>query len=80
MPTCFAVSPAGAKVLDLGCGAGLDSLLVAPKAGSVVGVDFSAAMLAAARKSARSMRLLNVDFLQGDAESTPVQTGSIDVA
>ena len=77
---CFAEIPAGAKVLDLGCGAGLDSLLAAPRAGSVVGVDFSAAMLAVARKSAQTMGLVNAEFREGDAEAIPAETASIDVA
>lgn len=77
---CFAEIPAGAKVLDLGCGAGLDSLLVAPRAGSVVGVDFSAAMLAVARKSAQSMGLVNAEFREADAEAIPPASASIDVA
>jgi arsenite methyltransferase len=77
---CFAEIPAGARVLDLGCGAGLDSLLVAARAASVVGVDFSIAMLAIAQSSADAMGLANVEFLEGDAESIPVPTGSVDLA
>lgn len=76
---CFAEVPAGARVLDLGCGAGVDSLLIAARAGGVVGVDFSAAMLAVARSSAEKMGLANVEFREGDAESIPAETGSIDI-
>jgi len=67
-----------ARVLDLGCGAGLDSILIASSAGSVVGIDFSTSMLAVARSSAESMGLANVEFREGDAESIPVE-GSVDV-
>jgi arsenite methyltransferase len=77
---CFAEIPTGARVLDLGCGAGLDSLLIASSAGSVVGIDFSTSMLAVARTSAESMGLTNVGFREGDAESIPLETGSVDVA
>lgn len=77
---CFAEVPAGARVLDLGCGAGLDSLLLAGRAGTVVGVDFSAAMLAQARYAARAASIENARFVQGDAEALPVASGSIDVA
>jgi SAM-dependent methyltransferase len=77
---CFAEIEATAHVLDLGCGAGLDSLLVAVQAGSVLGVDFSEAMLSRAETSARSMGLDNVEFRQGSAEAIPCETGSIDVA
>jgi 2-polyprenyl-3-methyl-5-hydroxy-6-metoxy-1,4-benzoquinol methylase len=48
----FADLPPGATVLDLGCGAGLDTLIAAQRvgtAGKVIGVDFSEAMLARAR-------------------------------
>jgi arsenite methyltransferase len=76
---CFADIPAGARVLDLGCGAGLDSLLIARRAGSVLGMDFSSAMLNIARHSAESMGVANVEFREGDAESIPVDPGSIDV-
>ena len=46
-----AAIPAGARVLDLGCGAGLDALITAGRVGArgrVLGVDFSEAMLARA--------------------------------
>ena len=77
---CFADIPAGARVLDLGCGAGLDSLLIAGRAGSVLGIDFSSAMLTIARRSAESMGIANVEFREGDAESIQVDSGSIEVA
>lgn len=44
----FADIPEGATVLDLGCGAGLDSLIAAGRvgpAGRVLGIDFSESML-----------------------------------
>ncbi|MBI3625608.1 MAG: methyltransferase domain-containing protein, partial [Candidatus Rokubacteria bacterium] len=51
----FADTPQGARVLDLGCGAGLDSLIAARRVGvhgRVIGIDFSDEMLARARKAA----------------------------
>jgi arsenite methyltransferase len=77
---CFAQIPNGAKVLDLGCGAGLDSLLVAPRAGSVVGIDFSESMLFRARSSGEVLGISNVEFREGDAERIPADTSSFDVA
>ena len=63
--------PAGARVLDLGCGAGLDSLILARRVastGHVVGIDFSEAMLARARQGAIAAGL-DVTFCRGDAEA-----------
>ncbi len=76
---CFAKVPKGARVLDLGCGAGLDSMLVAETAGSVIGVDFSLEMLSRAKRSAELLGLVNVDFRLGDAETIPVAAASVDV-
>lgn len=77
---CFAAVAPGVRVLDLGCGAGLDSLLLAREAGTVVGVDFSASMLAQATAAARAAAVDNARFVQADAEALPVAPASIDVA
>ncbi len=79
----FADIPNGAVVLDLGCGAGLDSLIAARRAGSegrVVGVDFSAAMLARARESARQAGIDRAVYAQAGAEQLPLADRSIDIA
>jgi len=59
----------GDRVLDVGCGSGEPSLmlaqLVAPR-GSVLGLDISSAMLAVARRRARDRRVTNVRFAVGD--------------
>jgi SAM-dependent methyltransferase len=75
--------PPGATVLDLGCGAGLDSLVAAAKAGpggKVIGVDFSASMLGRARQGASEAGLLNIEFVEADAEHLPLPDASVDVA
>lgn len=79
----FAEIPVGAQVLDLGCGAGLDSLIAAGRVGptgSVIGLDFSETMLARARQSAWEAQLVNVEFRLGDAERIPLNEATIDVA
>ena len=79
----FAEIPVGAVVLDLGCGAGLDSLIAAERVGPrgrVIGVDFSEAMLARARQSAAEVGVGHVEFYQADAEKLPIEDGLIDVA
>lgn len=72
-----------ATVLDLGSGAGMDSLIAARRLGRqgfVVGVDFSPAMLARAHTAAEEAKAGNVRFLQADSEYLPLAGGSIDVA
>jgi SAM-dependent methyltransferase len=73
----------GATVLDLGCGAGLDSLIASRRvgpAGRVAAMDFSQAMLEHARRGARAAGTENVVFCRADAEGLPLPAASIDVA
>jgi SAM-dependent methyltransferase len=79
----FAEIPTGSSVLDLGCGAGLDSLIAAHRVGpngKVMGVDFSEAMLDRARFAAREVGATNVAFVKGDAERLPVETAAFHFA
>jgi arsenite methyltransferase len=79
----FAEIPEGATVLDLGCGAGLDSLIAARRAapsGKVIGVDFSITMLDRARQAAKEAAIENVSFEYADAERLPLGDACIDVA
>lgn len=79
----FAEIPEGATVLDLGCGAGLDSLIAARRlglAGKVIGIDFSDTMLSRARKAAQEAMVVNISFERADAEHLPLGADSIDVA
>ena len=79
----FADIPTGATVLDLGCGAGIDSLIASGRvgvAGKVVGIDFSDAMLVRAREAAAEYGIDNVEFHYAEAEDLPIADGAIDVA
>jgi SAM-dependent methyltransferase len=79
----FAEVPEGATVLDLGCGAGLDSLIAARRVGptgKVIGVDFSTSMLDRARQAAAEVDVHNACFERADAERVPIASGSLDVA
>jgi len=72
----------GEKVVDLGSGAGIDSLIAAKKVGSqgrVIGVDMTPAMLEKAHRAAKEAGLLNVEFREGYAEELPVDDGWADV-
>jgi SAM-dependent methyltransferase len=69
-------------VLDLGCGAGTDTLIAAQMVGargSVTGLDITPEMLAKARRSAAEMGANHVRFVAGDAEALPFDDGSFDV-
>jgi arsenite methyltransferase len=73
---------AGERVLDLGSGAGTDSLVAAQMVGEqgrVIGVDMTPVMLAKARAAAAAMGLSNVDFIEGEAEHLPFPDESFDV-
>ena len=64
----------GEAVLDLGCGAGVDSLvagrLVGP-GGRVVGLDVTPAMIERARGNQAQLGFRHVTFQVGDAEALP---------
>lgn len=65
----------GETVVDVGSGAGADSLIAARlvgPAGRVVGVDMTPEMLAKARRSAAEVGLTNVEFREGYLEALPV--------
>jgi arsenite methyltransferase len=72
----------GEKVVDVGCGAGIDSLIaagmVAPD-GRVVGVDMTPAMLAKAQRAASEANLETVEFRHGYGEALPVADSWADV-
>jgi ubiquinone/menaquinone biosynthesis C-methylase UbiE len=63
---------------DLGCGTGRISQLLAPCVSRVIAVDASEEMLRAARE--RLSEADNVDVRQGELESLPLDTGSLDAA
>jgi arsenite methyltransferase len=72
----------GERVLDLGSGAGTDSLVAAQMVGEhghVTGIDMTSAMLAKARAAAAELGATNVEFLEGEAERLPFPDESFDV-
>lgn len=81
-PFATAALPAGAKVLDVGSGAGMDALIAARMVGptgSVVGVDLTDAMVLRARQNAALVGATNTSFVEGVAEELPLPDGSVDV-
>lgn len=72
----------GERVVDVGSGAGFDSVVAAQQVGptgSVTGLDMTADMLAKARANAAELGLDHVSFTYGFAEELPVEDGSADV-
>jgi arsenite methyltransferase len=72
----------GQTVLDLGCGAGFDTLLAAKKVspnGTVIGIDMTPEMVAKARHNASLLGVSNVMFLLGEIESLPITDASVDL-
>ena len=70
------------RVLDLGSGAGTDSLVAAQMVGEqgrVTGIDMTPQMLVKARAAAAEMRLEQVEFVEGEAEQLPFPDHSFEV-
>lgn len=81
-PLVFAALRPGERVLDLGCGGGLDvlraSLQVGPS-GWVYGLDLTPEMVALARQNVQERGATNVTILQGDLLAIPLPAASVDV-
>ena len=71
-------STPGARVLDLGCGAGHVSFAVAPHAQSVTAYDIAPQMLATVAAAARERGLGNIGTEQGAAEALPFADAAFD--
>jgi arsenite methyltransferase len=72
----------GERVVDIGSGAGFDSLLAAQQVGpkgQVIGVDMTPEMLEKSTATAAELRLEQVAFREGLAEALPVDAGWADV-
>ena len=72
----------GERVVDVGSGAGFDSLIAASQVGDsgvVVGVDMTPEMLKKSRATADALGYAHVEFREGLAERLPVDDGWADV-
>lgn len=72
----------GQRVLDVGCGAGLDSFLAAEQVGargSVIGVDLTPEMIAIGRAANEQANLAQLRFEIGAAEQLPFEDASFDL-
>jgi arsenite methyltransferase len=72
---------AGATVVDIGCGAGMDLMLAATAVGPggrAIGVDMTEAMAERSRAAARALDLGHVEVRLGDALELPIDSASVD--
>ena len=80
-PLAFSEVKESDVVVDLGCGAGIDILLAARKAGPggrVIGVDMTDEMIAKARETISASGLTNVEVRKGLIEDLPIESSSVD--
>ena len=71
----------GETILELGCGGGLDTALLAERVGltgQVIGVDCAGPMLDRARTNLQQLGYTNMTFFHASAESLPVSDNSVD--
>ena len=81
-PFSIGVLRQGERVVDVGCGAGLDCLIASKTVGpdgEVIGVDMTTEMLDKARINAQSVSAKNISFQQGFIEDLPVPDNWADV-
>jgi arsenite methyltransferase len=71
----------GSSVLDVGCGAGIDSIIAARLTGPegrVIGLDFLPEMLSRTASAAAEAGLNNLETLEGEMEAIPLPDSSVD--
>ena len=81
-PFLFGELRPGEQVVDVGCGAGLDTLIAAQQVGPtgrVIAVDMTPEMRAKTELGARDLGLTNVEVREGFAEALPVADHTADV-
>ena len=69
----------GEKILEVGCGEGILSALMAQKGAEVTASDISKPNLMNAKKYAKNKGINNINFLEADAEDLPFRDNSFDI-
>jgi arsenite methyltransferase len=81
-PFALGTLNAGETVVELGCGAGMDTLIASRMVGAngrVVSIDMTPEMLDEARAAASQIGATNIDFRLGYIENVPLPDASADV-
>jgi arsenite methyltransferase len=82
-PVRYALLQSGETVLDIGSGAGIDTILAARRVGpegGAIGLDVVEQMLERARRHAMEAGVAGwTEFLRGEMEDIPLPDGSVDV-
>lgn len=81
-PFLFGDLQPGEVVVDIGCGAGFDTLIAAKHVGpggTVIAIDMTPEMREKATDGASQLSLANVDVREGFAESLPIEDNTADV-
>ncbi|MBI4736489.1 MAG: methyltransferase domain-containing protein [candidate division NC10 bacterium] len=81
-PARHAALQRGEVVLDLGSGAGIDTLQTARKVGptgKAIGLDMTPEMIRRARANANAMGMTKVEIIDGPMEAIPLPDASVDV-
>jgi ubiquinone/menaquinone biosynthesis C-methylase UbiE len=75
-----ALAPVGeGTALEIACGTGRFTVMLAERGADVTGIDISAAMLAKGRERARAARVADtIEFLRGDAARLPFDDDTFD--
>ena len=82
LPVALAKISTGDVIIDLGCGAGNDCFISRAETGPtgrVIGLDFASAMIEIANRNRDKLGYDNVEFIQGDIETMPLNDCIADV-
>lgn len=73
------LEPDGKRVLEVGCGTGLDLFYFVRLGAKATGIDISDESLKLAREQAKELGIKNIKLIQGDAENLPFKDDSFDI-
>ena len=81
-PVSRAQLQVGERVIDLGCGGGVDAIIASRMVGAtglVYGLDMTPEMVKLARENAQAAGAGNIEFIEGTIEDIPLPNACLDV-